>query len=44
MVKYIPVKFTWPKDHPEYEKPVKRTKDPQESTKRKRRKPRFGRY
>ena len=44
MVKYIPAKYTWPKDHPEHEKPVKRTKDPHESTKRKRRKPRFGRY
>jgi hypothetical protein len=24
--KYIPKKYTWPKDHPEYEPPTKRTK------------------
>ena len=43
MVKYIPAKYTWPKDHPDHEQPVRRIKDPQESTKRKKRR-RFGQY
>jgi hypothetical protein len=43
LARYIPSKYTWPKDHPEYEKPQKRPRDPQESAPR-RRKRRFGRY
>ena len=41
--RFIPSKFTWPKDHPEYEPPQKRSRDPQEPATRKKRR-RFGRY
>ena len=36
MARYIPSRFTWPKDHPEYV-PAKRTRDPQESAQPKKR-------
>lgn len=43
LARYIPSKFTWPKDHPEYEPPTKRVRDPQEPALRKKRR-HFGRY
>jgi hypothetical protein len=41
MRKFIPIRYTYPKDHPLYEKPVKRNVSAQTPKKRRRR---FGQY
>jgi hypothetical protein len=42
--RYIPQRYTWPKDHPEYVKPTKRTKARPNSQFPKKKKRRFGKY
>jgi hypothetical protein len=44
LVRFIPPKYKWPKDHPEYEKPIRLKRPIEKSQKPKKKRRKFGKY